>query len=1522
LTPTTTILSSDGRTGSAEAIATVSGLAVTEQDFSATQGESFDGTVAAFTDNASNASSQTYTASINWGDGGSSTTGTVTSDGNGGWIVTGNYTYAAAGNYAAVVTVTASDDRSSADSNFVDVTSLTATGDTISPTQAEIFNGTVATFTDANTGTTAADYSASIDWGDGNTSTGVVSSNGSDGFIVTGSSTFANSGTFNPVVTITDPSGATASATVTANVAGIVVAGQTISPTQGQSFTGIVATFTDSGADASSQTYTAAINWGDGDTSTGVVASSESGGYTVTGTHTFGTYGTYTPTITVIASAGRVTAADGEADVAAAADISISGDPSVNEGAGYTLSLSAQEFGDNSITSWTINWGDGTLSDPDTQTIEGNPSSIEHTIAAGVASATITATATDAAGSYAADSSQIVSVLPAAPGNLTTVYNNDGSVTLNWTNDSDIATGFTISESSDGGTTYSDLGSTSEETDTYTISGLDSGTAYVFAVNAIGSGSGSASTASPAAVVEDSGDHSDDETLSGTPTPPALSGVAASDSEIDLTFTDPAADGSNLELEELGPTDDNFKTIGIPTLSDGVYPITGLQANTTYSFRVRADMNSAAVYSNTVTVTTNSSSSYTDAAPSGVSIAADSSSLDSLTFVGAPTLPSDATQFRLHLTSSSFPYGFPLSAEYYHYVNDDDGNFYITTPSTPGVSYQASVAYDNDNDNVVSDFSQPSNSLTVPGTMLPAPSALSIEDGVVSVNIPAGAMLVELFGANSIDQVQPTPVVFESETNGVPLAGGTYTQAATGLGYKYVFAVASYYDSSTSTYEYSPSSNGVNMNVTPTAPDAPANVAATAVSNSQINILWDNTPDNETGYYIYRSTSGNDTSPTLIYTANSDQTSYSDTGDVEPGVTYYYWVQSYNSVGDSAMSGPANATISLPTVSISTSTDSVTEGDDFTETISWTAGIADGQQVSVPIDAASGTGDAEEGVDYTGLPSQISFVSGAAGSLTLTVDTTNTTTPDWTTQIIDSLGAPEGSEPDYALATDAPIDVSDVNAHLGITLGDGSTNQILQASASGTQNLTKLQLSYPTNVKPGSEVKLIIGGPAGVKIWSTPNPGPTDQPLTLTGGSITWQMNSNGIYVPLDSNGNPISGGPTLQKTYYVGATAASANVNDVTFTLQDTDANGEWPSTDQTTTSPSLNTATADASAIKVVVATEDPANGRDPQSDWNGTTQNWLVGQLVDLKAIVQGPTTLTSSLTYSWATPPGNILHSWSGIGLALTPEPLQAVNGDGTGTSEQEIRFFWVSSAAIGRSANEAIKVAITMAGNQYQGTVNFDVYEPAATMLITTGKGAVYPYEDRYQAGLTAGPSGESLRIDGTVNQPDPFTTPGTWFLGQLEDPFVSLINFSGQKFHPAGWNVGKLGIDEEWPIADNLITPFNPALNASSWVTGNLGGFNDDPGLEFQPSKWAYASYTNTFVDYLMYVPPGAESTPVPLLSRSWSMYVAANSNGTLATIDGTAIPATPQILSGYPVSTEPKWPGGIYESYTAIVPG
>lgn len=196
--------------------------------FGATEGFAANNvTVATFTD-ASGASLSSYVTTIDWGDGSSPDSGTVTKIGPSTFAVTGSHTYEEEGNYVVSVNITSgkTDLGTATGVEVVNDASLTGIGTSLSATAGTFLtNARVATFTDTDPNPEGpGNYTATIYWyqngGTAGVSSGRIVSAGNNVFAVFGDNpyTYATGGTFLVNVVIADVGGATVTVGSTATV--------------------------------------------------------------------------------------------------------------------------------------------------------------------------------------------------------------------------------------------------------------------------------------------------------------------------------------------------------------------------------------------------------------------------------------------------------------------------------------------------------------------------------------------------------------------------------------------------------------------------------------------------------------------------------------------------------------------------------------------------------------------------------------------------------------------------------------------------------------------------------------------------------------------------------------------------------------------------------------------------------------------------------------------------------------------------------------------------------------------------------------------------------------------------------------------------------------------------------------------------------------------------------------------------------------------------------------------------------
>jgi hypothetical protein len=297
----------------------------------------------------------------------------------------------------------------------------------------------VATFTDADPGGVASDYTATINWGDSSSGAGTVTpvpSTGTPAFAVAGSHTYATGGNYNVSVTVTDSGGSSVVLSgTTASIAAAPAAGSMTSATGGTiinwSAEGILtaqitlATLTDPDSATDTAGYTATINWGDGSSGAGTVSGGAGRPITVSGAHAYAEEGADGITVTVTDITDSATLV--------ISDVAVVPDAALNpSGGGPQISIpQAQKvftgtvgtFGDadpgGTISDYktTIDWGDGfqsagTVTQAPNIVVQGTHRYLKQ------GSYPVTVTITDAPGNTATQTTTAVVGPPPPPPNV------------------------------------------------------------------------------------------------------------------------------------------------------------------------------------------------------------------------------------------------------------------------------------------------------------------------------------------------------------------------------------------------------------------------------------------------------------------------------------------------------------------------------------------------------------------------------------------------------------------------------------------------------------------------------------------------------------------------------------------------------------------------------------------------------------------------------------------------------------------------------------------------------------------------------------------------------------------------------------------------------------------------------------------------------------------------------------------------------------------------------------------------
>jgi len=481
---------------------------------------------------------------------------------------------------------------------------------------------------------------------------------------------------------------------------------------------------------------------------------------------------------------------------------------------------------------------------------------------------------------------------PAAPSGLVLSAASTTQIDLVWTDNSSDETGFRIEQCKGAGCAdFVQVAEVPAGLTAYAHTNLQPGTSYSYRVRAHGLGGSSAysnvATASTQAAPPNL-----------PPSPGNLTAQVASASQINLTWTDNSSDENGFLIEScLGSGCTSFAQIAQVSAGVTTFSSTGLLAETTYSYRVRAS-NAAGYsgYSNTVEATTQAAPVAPPAAPTDLASTALSSTQVDLTWVDAST---NESSFRIERCSGA---GCTSFTE----IGQVGANLqrYSDTAVIGSTTYSYRVRAVNSGGS--STYSNSSESTTPPAPPA-APTTLTAR--------AASSTQVDLSWTDTatneagfrIERCEGSGCATFAEVAQAGANVTSYSDPARTPSTSYTYRVRAFNAGGTSGY-----SNIASATTAAAPPAAPSSLTATAASSSQITLGWVDNSANEDGFRLERCQGVECTSFVQIAQLATNTTSYSDAG-LAPGASYTYRVRAFNGGGNSTYSTSASATTAAAT---------------------------------------------------------------------------------------------------------------------------------------------------------------------------------------------------------------------------------------------------------------------------------------------------------------------------------------------------------------------------------------------------------------------------------------------------------------------------------------------------------------------------------------------------------------------------------------------------------------------------------
>ena len=476
---------------------------------------------------------------------------------------------------------------------------------------------------------------------------------------------------------------------------------------------------------------------------------------------------------------------------------------------------------------------------------------------------------------------------PADPSDLTATAVSSVQINLAWADNSDNETGFKIERKAGASGTYAQIGTVGANVTAYSSTGLTTNTTYYYQVRAY-SAAGNSNYSDPVNAT----------TLPLPPSVPVLKSPASGATGMNQTprlAWNPSTGALNYSIQL-----SNVSTFATTLVNEvGVTNIwfdvsVTLEWNKTYYWRVNAVEPSGSMSAWTAARSFKTATVPPPADPSDLTATVVSSSRIDLTWTDNSN---NETGFKIERKTGA--------GGTYAQIGIVGANVsaYSNTALTANTTYYYRVRSYNAGWN--SNYSDPVNATTLPlppaAPVLKTPASgatgmnqtprLAWNPSTGAVNYSILVSTLSTFATTVINQSGVT--VNYSDVAGGTLAWNTrYYWRVNAVG-------VSGSTSAWSTSRYFTTGLGP-------PPADPSNLAATTISSSQINLVWQDNSNNETGFKIERKAGAGGTYA-QIGTVGANVSAYSNTG-LTANTTYYYQVRSYSAAGNSNYSDPANAT--------------------------------------------------------------------------------------------------------------------------------------------------------------------------------------------------------------------------------------------------------------------------------------------------------------------------------------------------------------------------------------------------------------------------------------------------------------------------------------------------------------------------------------------------------------------------------------------------------------------------------------